>query len=120
MVDVRNDLPSKNLLGCKYPELERCLFVWFSQSQHDKVITGQILIYKAKNFGAILGICEKLKKRFGISIKTLDGEVGNVDLEFVERERTRLRKVLDKYEAKDRFNFFFIIHDFPESSDYSA
>ena len=43
-------------------------------------------------------------KRFGISIKTLAGEAESVDLELVERERTRLRKILDKFEAKNRFN----------------
>ena len=115
LVDVSNDSPSKNLPECKYSELERCLFVWFTQSQHDLIITDQILIYKAKDFGAMLGICEhdfkysngwleKFKKRFGISIKTLAGEAESVDLELVERERTRLRKILDKFEAKNRFN----------------
>ena len=63
----------------------------------------------------MLGICEqdfkysngwleKFKKRFGISIKTLAGEAGSVDLELFERERMRLIKILDKYEAKNRFN----------------
>jgi len=109
---ITDDSSIKNIREVLHPQLERCLFVWFSQVQHDIITIDKILIEKAKEFGEMLGICdqsfkysqgwlEKFKNRHGIKLKKL-AEAGSVDMAVVqcEREREIFEMVTDK-ENKD-------------------
>jgi hypothetical protein len=113
---ITDDSSIKNIREVLHPQLERCLFVWFSQVQHDIITTDKILIEKAKEFGEMLGICdqsfkysqgwlEKFKNRHDIKLKKLAGEAGSVDMAVVQCERRRLQKLLSEYPPKNRFNY---------------
>jgi len=50
------------------------------------------------------GWLEKLKNRWNLKSRTVSGESGSVDMEFVARERVKLNEILSKFAPKDRFN----------------
>ena len=49
---------NKRIRECKYPELEKMLFVWHSLIVSKMPISDDLLVTKAKEFGEMLGIVE--------------------------------------------------------------
>ena len=63
---------NKRIRECKYPDLERMLFVWYVHAIKKTVVSDDILILKAKEFGQMLEIIDLLIqkiKRLFIRIK---------------------------------------------------
>ncbi|KAJ8309151.1 hypothetical protein KUTeg_014025 [Tegillarca granosa] len=101
--------------GGKFEELERALFMWFSdvRSQH-VCVTDEMLIEKAKKFGGELNVdndfqysvgwLQKFKKRHKIAHHVTHGEADSADPEVVHQGRLQLQQDLAQYEPKDIYN----------------
>ena len=100
--------------GCKEPELEAALLMWFNDVRsRDVPVSGEMIIKKAKKFGEELGIenfsyssgwLDRFKKRCGISQHAIHGESASANTNDVDEGRQNLRRLLAEYDLKDIFN----------------
>ena len=114
---------NKRIRECKYPDLERMLFVWYVHAIKKTVVSDDILILKAKEFGQMLGIIEgsslsyskgwlnNFKNRYKIKQYEIYGESGSISQELVEIARKECREFIKKWlelgngrSIKDIFN----------------
>jgi hypothetical protein len=109
--DTQNEFCDRK---CKYPELEDCLFMWYCQSVADKIpICDRVLLKKAEDFGALLGITDcafsagwlhKFKLRYGIREFKISGEAASVDKNIIVEGRQLLKVVTRKFDLCDIYN----------------
>ena len=102
---------NKRIRECKYPDLERMLFVWYTHVVKKTVISDDILLTKAKEFGLMLGIVEgssfeystgwlaKFKDRYKIKQYQMFGESGSVSSELVQVARNEAREFIKNWLA---------------------
>ena len=96
---------NKRIRECKYPDLERMLWLWQTMATNKGIsVSDSLLIEKAKEFGQMLGICEgssfmysegwleKFKKRFNLKLYKIVGESGSVSEELIAKNRGNSRE----------------------------
>ncbi|CAJ0858289.1 2860_t:CDS:1, partial [Entrophospora sp. SA101] len=99
----------------KYPELESSLMIWFNQALSNKrVITGDVILAKAKRFAELLDINDfkgsdgwvsNFKKRNGIKQYNLHGEASSAPSEeIIFEERRKLQEILSEFPLEDVYN----------------
>jgi hypothetical protein len=99
----------------KYPELESSLMIWFNQALSNKrVITGDVILAKAKRFAELLDINDfkgsdgwvsNFKKRNGIKQYNLHGEASSAPSEeIISEERRKLQEILSEFPLEDVYN----------------
>ena len=113
-LSVDTDVNSSHLKTCKQPKLEEALYLWFLQMENKKVIvSNEMLIEKAKKFGADLkiesfqysnGWIIRFKNRHNISIKKIHGEAGASNVNDVAEGRKDMIKSLTGYDLNDVYN----------------
>ena len=108
---------TKRLRSGDYPNLEKCIYIWFVDKLNNKIsISDSILINQARKFGEQLGISdlefsyskgwlEKFKSRFNIRRFTKHGEADKVDLKSVEESFCAIKDEISNYSVNDVFNF---------------
>ena len=116
VASLTSEPSSKRLRAAKHEDMEKALFMWFSDKESRRVpISDEILREKAKCFGRELnlpndfcysrGWLEKFKKRYGIKMQVRHGEAGGVDTQRVEKGREHLREIVRHYHPSDVYNF---------------
>ena len=101
---------NKRIRECKYPDLERMLWLWQTMATNKGIsVSDSLLIEKAKEFGQMLGICEgssfmysegwleKFKKRFNLKLYKIVGESGSVSEELIAKSRKEVREFIFKW-----------------------
>ena len=98
----------------EYPDLEECLFRWFTQKQNRQIpISGPVLQEQALTFAKSMGIdsftasggwLDKFKKRYDITFKKICGESASVSDVTCEKWKEELPSVLQNYAPSDIFN----------------
>jgi hypothetical protein len=99
----------------KYPELESSLMIWFNQALSNKrVITGDVILAKAKRFAELLDINDfkgsdgwvsNFKKRNNIKQYILHGEASSAPSEeIVFEERRKLQETISEFSLEDVYN----------------
>jgi hypothetical protein len=102
----------------RFPDLENALFLWFTDMRSRRIpISNDILIEKAKKFSDLLYTClevydfkyspgwlSNFKKRHGISCKSIHGESGGVDSNYIKIEREKLKLITASYSLEDIYN----------------
>jgi hypothetical protein len=98
------------------PEVEQALILWVRHMESkDETVSGKMLIEKRKIFEDRLGIPEERRldgpgwvhsfcKAYGLKEIRRHGEAASVDLEKVEAEVSRLKKITASYDRKDILN----------------
>lgn len=98
----------------QFPRLEESLVIWLRQCRGQKVsISGNLLKEKAKefasslsikNFAASEGWLTNFKKRNGVVFKKVCGESGSVDDAVCLDWQSKLKPLVEHYDARDIFN----------------
>lgn len=108
---------SKRARKGNYPELDECLFLWFSNVRAANIpISEAMLAMQCKKFCETLGISKLefkashgyfrgFKSRFGIKEYTISGENRGVDPNVVKIGREDIKKCTRKYDLNDVYNF---------------
>ena len=123
-----NDTNRQKDKAAKYPDLESALMIWFNQAIPDKrVITGDIILTKAKRFVKLLdnndfkgsdGWVSNFKKRNNIKQYVMHGEASSAPSE----ERRRLQEIIKEFPLEDvyncdetgkiiQYNYYYIIYN---------
>ena len=103
----------------QHPEVTEMMELWVSKAMADGIlITGEVLRQKWTKFADLVGIptderlnlsggwLDRFKARNGLKEFKRHGEAGSADSETVNRERQRIRELIDEggYELRDTFN----------------
>jgi hypothetical protein len=102
----------------RFPELEKALFIWFCDMRRRHIsVSSDMLVEKAKIFAELLcsrletenfkfsaGWISKFKARYKITCRTIQGESGSVDENYIKIEREKLKKVTATYSRDDIYN----------------
>ncbi|CAK5275207.1 unnamed protein product [Mycena citricolor] len=98
------------------PEVDEALSLWVQDMEQKKnTVTGAMLIEKRKRLEELLNVpkekrltgtgwLESFKAANNLQERKRHGEAGSVDLEAVEKERKRMRRIMAKYKPEDRWN----------------
>jgi hypothetical protein len=97
----------KRIRDCKYPDLERMLWLWQTMAvDKGASVSDLLLIEKAKEFGLMLGISEgssfmysdgwlaRFKKRHNLQLYKIVGESGSVSVELIAKSRKEVREYI--------------------------
>ncbi|KAJ3559043.1 hypothetical protein NP233_g11363 [Leucocoprinus birnbaumii] len=115
--ETPNALSSKRPHVVTRPDVERALFLWVKHMEEKgEHVSGPMLVVKRQRFEEQFGVPrdERLQSDSWVSSFCMNfklkeyqrhGEAGSVDPAAVEKERQRVRKILERYEPRDRFNF---------------
>jgi hypothetical protein len=106
----------KRLREAEHPELEQCLYLWFSDKRGNNIpINESMLIEQAKRFGEYLGIehnfkysngwLENFKFRFNVKHYCTSGESKSVDPITVEKGVIDLKALICRYDLENIYNF---------------
>lgn len=128
-----NDTNRQKDKAAKYPDLESALMIWFNQAISDKrVITGDIILTKAKRFAELLDINDfkgsdgwvsNFKKRNNIKQYVMHGEASSAPSEeILSEERRRLQEIIKEFPLEDvyncdetgkiiQYNYYYIIYN---------
>ena len=107
------NLSQKRQRKVKYPKMEEA--EWFHANQDRVNMSGDLLKESARRilgrlhpdhatFEFINGWLSSFKARHGIRSYCRFGESGSVNMALIEKERPKIRKVLDKYALADVYN----------------
>ncbi len=110
-----NDANKQKDKTAKYPDLESALMIWFNQALSGKrVITGDIILLKAKRFAELLNIDDfkgsdgwvsNFKKRNNIKQYAMHGEASSAPPEeILSEERRKLQEVIKEFPLEDVYN----------------
>jgi hypothetical protein len=110
-------LSAKRVRIITRPDVERALVLWVNHMvENGETVSGPMLREKRKRFEGLLKVPDDERltgdgwipsfcKTYKIKEHKRHGEAGSVDLEEVERERTRMHELTKKFEPRDRWNF---------------
>ena len=109
------NLSQKRQRKVKYPEMEEALAEWFHANQDRVNMSGDLLKESARKildrlhpdhatFEFSNGWLSSFKARHGIRSYRRFGESGSVNMALIEKERPKIREVLDKYALADVYN----------------
>ena len=110
-------LSAKRVRIVTQPDVERALVLWVNHMvENGETVSGPMLREKRKRFESLLKVPDDERligdgwlpsfcKTYKIKEHKRHGEAGSVDLEEVERERTRMHELTKKFEPRDRWNF---------------
>ena len=109
------NLSQKRQRKVKYPEMEEALAESFHANQDRVNMSGDLLKESARKildrlhpdhatFEFINGWLSSFKARHGIRSYRRFGESGPVNMALIEKERPKIREVLDKYALADVYN----------------
>ena len=105
----------------KFPKLEECLFLWFSDTRSKHIgVSDEMLIQQAKIFASDMNIMsaietqdfkfsvgwiDNFKKRYHIKSYVAHGESGSLDPKHIETEQKKFREITAQYKRDDIYNF---------------
>ena len=93
----------------KWPELEKCLYIWHSEMlSHNLPVSDLLIKEKAEEYANILGIIfnysdgwlDRFKKRHNLKQFIIVGESKSVSIDLVDAARERSKKVIIEFALK--------------------